>query len=82
MKKLCIVLAILFVATGTSFAKTKAGGRAFGPAHRANKGNQQGKKDCSGCDKQHAECMKNAANPQGQGICGTMKQNCQKQRGC
>lgn len=79
MKKIYIVLTILFFATSASFAKPK---RAFGPAHRANKGNQQGKKDCSGCDTQHAECMKNAGNPQGQGICTTMKQNCQKQRGC
>lgn len=78
MKELCIVLAILFVATSADFAKRN---RAFGPAHRANKVGK-GKKDCSSCESQHAECMKNGDNPQAQSMCATMKQNCKKQQGC
>jgi hypothetical protein len=78
MKKICIALAILIFATSAHFAKRN---RAFGPAHRANKVGK-GKKDCSSCETQHAECVKNAANPQAQTMCTTMKQNCRKSSGC
>jgi len=83
MKRMLALTMILLFVTSADFAKTKAGGRVFGPAHRANKHKQtQGKKDCSGCDTQYAECLKHANNAQAKSICGTMKQNCQKQRGC